>query len=209
MKWQEFLNLFGEHPIFHSSLLRIFPKSEDYIQVQLSRWVDAGKLIQIRRGWYLIAEPYRSYQVSPAVIANTVVAPSYLSLEWALSFHGLIPEETPNPTSITTARAENFRTAGRFFIYKHIKPEYFLGYSKTLYRDQHILIASPEKALWDKLYLYLRRHSFSREWLKELRLQNLEEFELARWHDYTLLTALPSQRRASSVVAEYIEEVRR
>jgi hypothetical protein len=78
-----------------------------------------------------------------------------------------------------------------------------------LHGEQRILIAFPEKALWDKLYLYIRGHSFSREWLKELRLQNLEEFELAKWHDYTLLTSLPSLRRASSVVAEYIEEVRR
>lgn len=208
MKWTEFLNLFAEQPLFHSSMLKIFPESEDYIHVQLSRWVNAGKLIQIRRGWYLIAEPYRSYRVSPEVIANTVVAPSYLSLEWALSFHGLIPEEAPNPTSVTTARAENFRTAGHLFIYRHIKPDYFLGYSKTLHGEQQILIAFPEKALWDKLYLYLRGHSFSREWLKELRLQNLEEFELAKWHDYTLLTSLSSIRRASSVVAEYIEEVR-
>ena len=208
MKWSEFLNFFGEYPIFHSSMLRIFPESENYIQVQLSRWVNAGKLIQIRRGWYLIDEPYRPYRVSPAVIANTVVAPSYLSLEWALAFYGLIPEEVPNPTSVTTARAENFQTAGRYFIYKHIKPEHFFGYLKTLYDDQDVLIASPEKALWDKLYFHIRGHSFSREWLIELRLQNLEEFELEKWHKYSLLTDLPSFHRASSIVAKYIKEVR-
>jgi predicted transcriptional regulator of viral defense system len=209
MKWIDFLSAFVDQPLFHSSMLRIFPEPDDYIHVQLSRWVKTGKLIQIRRGWYLIAEPFRSSRVSPAVIANTVVLPSYLSLEWALSFHGLIPEETPNPTSVTTARAKDFRATGHLFIYRHIKPEYFLGFSKIVYGQKHILIAFPEKALWDKLYLYLRGHRFSVDWLKGLRLQNLEEFDLSKWYEYSMLTSLPSLRRASSLVRDYIKEVLR
>jgi len=106
MNWVEFLHQFAENPLFHSSSLKVFSETEKYIQVQVSRWVRAGKLIQIRRGWYLIAEPYRSQQVLPELIANNAVSPSYLSLEWALSFYGLIPEETPNLTSVTTARAK-------------------------------------------------------------------------------------------------------
>lgn len=206
MNWVEFLRVFAHQPLFHSSMLKFFSASEGYIHVQLSRWVDAGKLSQIRRGWYLIAEPYRSRRVSPAVIANTVVSPSYLSLEWALSFHGLIPEEALNPTSVTTARAENFRTSGHLFIYRHIKPDYFVGYSKIKFEDQEVVIASPEKALWDKVYFYLRGNSFSMDWLEELRLQNLEEFDFSKWRDYTMLTASTSIHQASSMVAEFIKE---
>jgi predicted transcriptional regulator of viral defense system len=209
MKWSEFLSLFAEQPLFHSSMLQVFQEPEEYIQVQISRWVDAGKLIQIRRGWYLIAEPYQSRRIPPGVIANRVVTPSYLSLEWALSFHGLIPEETPNPTSVTTARAQNFRGAGCFFIYRHIKPDYFRGFSKMLHGENEIVIASPEKALWDKLYLHLRGNRFSMDWLKELRLQNLEEFELSKWLDFTSLAPSKSLQRASAKVAEYIQEARR
>ncbi|MBN1222265.1 MAG: hypothetical protein JXB23_03395, partial [Candidatus Aminicenantes bacterium] len=167
------------------------------------------KLMQIRRGWYLIAEPYRSRAIPPSVIANRVVAPSYLSLEWALSFYGIIPEETPNPTSVTTARAEDFQAAGRLFIYRHIKPSYFKGYSRMKYDDHEILIALPEKALWDKLYLYLRGCSFSIRWLEELRLQNLEEFDLSQWKEYTMMTPLASLHRASLLVVDYIQEIRR
>jgi len=209
MNWSEFLYKFADQPLFHSSMLQVFRESQAYLRVQLSRWVDAKKLIQIRRGWYLIAEPYRSSAIPPAVIANRVVAPSYLSLEWVLSFYGIIPEETPNPTSVTTARAEDFQAAGRLFIYRHIKPSYFKGYSRMKQDDHEILIASQEKALWDKLYLYLRGRSFSSRWLEGLRLQNLEEFNLSQWKEYTMMTSLASLHRASSLVADYIQEIRR
>lgn len=209
MNWSEFLFKFADQPLFHSSMLLVFRESQAYLRVQLSRWVDAKKLIQIRRGWYLIAEPYRSREIPPAVIANRVVAPSYLSLEWALSFYGIIPEEAPNPTSVTTARAEDFQAIGRLFIYRHIKPSYFKGYSRMKHDDHEILIASQEKALWDKLYLYLRGRSFSSRWLEELRLQNLEEFNLSQWKEYSMTTPLASLRRASSLVADYIQEIRR
>jgi predicted transcriptional regulator of viral defense system len=209
MKWSEFLYQFADQPLFHSSMLQVFRESQAYLRVQLSRWVDAKKLIQIRRGWYLIAEPYRSRAIPPAVIANRVVAPSYLSLEWALSFHGIIPEETPNTTSVTTARAEDFQAAGRLFIYRHIKPSYFKGYSRVKHDDHEILIASSEKALWDKLYLYLRGRCFSIRWLEGLRLQNLEEFKLSQWKEYTMMSPLASLHRASKQVADYIQEIRR
>jgi len=208
VKWRDFLTRFADHPLFHSSSLKVSRESGDYIQVQISRWVRTGKLIQIRRGWYLISEPYRSRFVPPEVIANRVVSPSYLSLEWALSFHGLIPEETPNLTSITTDRAKNFRAVDRFFIYNHVKPTYFRGYSRSKFKNHEIVVATPEKALWDKLYLFLRGHTFSMDWLEELRLQNLEEFALSRWEEYTMMTSSMSIRRASSLVADFIERSR-
>ena len=206
MKWIEVLEKFTDRPLFHSSMLRIFPDSPSYIQVQLSRWVDAGRLIQIRREWYLIAKPYRHFDVPPPVIANTVVLPSYLSLEWVLSFYGNIPAEVPNPTSVTSCRADNFRAAGRLFIYRHIKPGYFIGYHRIREGDFDILVAYPEKALWDLLYYFLRGHRFDLNWLKELRLQNMERFNFSRWDYYSEMGPRDSFRRACRKVEEYIRE---
>ena len=190
-------------------MLQIFNEPKSHLQVQLSRWVDTKKLIQIRRGWYLIAKPYRLINIPPEVIANKVVSPSYISLESALSFYGHIPEETPNPTSVTTTRAENFQANGRLFIYQHIKPDYFRGFLKIKYSDHEILIASPEKALWDKMYLHSLNHRFSFEWLEGLRLQNLEEFNISTWQKFNGMTPLAYINRASKQVAEYIQEARK
>jgi len=81
MRWKDLLTKFAKRPLFHSSMLKIFPDDPHHIQVQLSRWVDAGKLSQIRKGWYLIEKPYRLKEVPSPVIANTVVHPSYLSFD--------------------------------------------------------------------------------------------------------------------------------
>ena len=207
MKWIEFLNNFSDQPLFHSSMLGIFPDSRDYIQVQLSRWIMTGKLIQLRRGWYLIAAPYGKIEVPAEVIANTVVSPSYLSLEWAMAFNGLIPESVPNLTSVTTARAEDFKAVGRLFLFKHIKPAYFTGYFRTNYEGMNILVAFPEKALWDKVYFFVRRSRFSVRWLEELRLQNIEEFNFSRWQTYVNLISHLANRKAFQVVERYIKEI--
>ncbi|MCK4337023.1 MAG: hypothetical protein KAX11_03700 [Candidatus Aminicenantes bacterium] len=207
MKWIEFLKIFADQPLFHSSMMGIFPDSREYVQVQLSRWARIGKLNQIRRGWYLIEAPYCKKEVPSEVIANTVVSPSYLSLEWAMAFHGMIPEDVPNPTSITTTRAEDFQAIGRLFLFKHIKPAYFTGYVKTEYKDKSILVAFPEKALWDKVYFFTRRNRFSMRWLEQLRLQNLDEFNFSRWGTYVALTKYTALQKAFQAVEKYIKEI--
>ena len=156
----------------------------------------------------MIAQPFRLHEIPPEAIANKVVSPSYISLESALSFYGLIPDVTPNPTSVTTARAGNFYAAGRLFIYHHVKPDCFRGFLKEKYENQIILIASPEKALWDKMYLHSLNHRFSIEWLEGLRLQNLEEFNLSKWEEFKSLTSLAHIHRALKMVSRFIQEVR-
>jgi hypothetical protein len=49
MKWQELLTRFADMPLFYSSMLRVFPDDLEVIQVQLSRWVKAGRIARIRR----------------------------------------------------------------------------------------------------------------------------------------------------------------
>jgi len=184
MRWEDLLTEFSKRPLFHSSMLKIFPDDPHHIQVQLSRWVDAGKLSQIRKEWYLIEKPYRLKEVPPPVIANTVVHPSYLSLEWALQYHGMIPEHVFNPTSITTNRGMRFAAKKNLFIYHHVQPSFFTGYIQKPTNSHSLYIAYPEKALMDKIYIFLQRNEFSMDWLKELRLQNLDAFDFERFRSY-------------------------
>jgi predicted transcriptional regulator of viral defense system len=177
MNWEDFLKEFSARPLFHSSMLRIFDDPLAHIEVQLSRWSRAGKLVRIRRGWYLIEKPYRVRDVSEAVIANTVVQPSYLSLEWALGFYGLIPEAVFNPTSITTTRGVEFTARDRRYFYHHVRPSFFSGYEKAERGGDVFIIAVPEKALIDRIYISMRLGKFSEKWLKGLRLQNLDILE--------------------------------
>jgi predicted transcriptional regulator of viral defense system len=205
MKWEDFLKKFAERPIFHSSMLEIFPDDPHHIQVQLSRWVDSGKLSQIRKEWYLIEKPYRLKEVPPPVIANTVVHPSYLSLEWALQYYGMIPEHVPNPTSITTNRGIRFTAQQTLFLYHHVQSPFFTGYTQTQYNDHALYVASPEKALMDKIYIFLQKNEFSLDWLRELRLQNLDLFDFNRFQSYVNKTRKRGLSKAVKKSVEYLK----
>ena len=240
MRWDALLKEFSDRPLFHSSMLRIFDDAPAHIEVQLSRWSRAGKLCRIRRGWYLIEEPYRARDVSEAVIANTVVQPSYLSLEWALGFYGLIPEAIFNPTSITTARGIEFTAKDRGYFYHHVQPAFFAGYEKVkgrafgspLARSLYprastaevdprakpgapvavkrggdvFIIAGPEKALLDKMYIAMRIGKFSTDWLKGLRLQNLNILDEDKLRGLAALVSKPGFAAAVDAAAAYIRE---
>jgi len=206
MRWDALLKEFSDRPLFHSSMLRIFDDAPVHIEVQLSRWSRAGKLCRIRRGWYLIEEPYLARDVSEAVIANTVVQPSYLSLEWALGFYGLIPEAIFNPTSITTARGIEFTAKDRGYFYHHVQPAFFAGYEKVERGGDVFIIAGPEKALLDKMYITMRIRNFSTDWLKGLRLQNLNILDEDKLRGLAALVSKPGFAAAVDTAAVYIRE---
>jgi predicted transcriptional regulator of viral defense system len=167
----------GDEPVFFSSLLMAGKQSLANIQLQLARWGKAGKIIQLRRGLYVLANPYRKVQAHPFLLANSIKKASYVSLQSALSFHGMIPENVPIVTSVTTARPETVNTAEGSFIFKHIKKSLFNGYSRIEVADrQSVFIATPEKSLLDLIYLTPGGHTL--EYLRELRLQNFERLDL-------------------------------
>ncbi|UCH97730.1 MAG: hypothetical protein JSV88_13005 [Candidatus Aminicenantes bacterium] len=208
MDWNIFLNEFAKRPLFHSSMLAIFPGPPSHKQVQLSRWVRAGKLSQIRRGWYLIEKPWRVKEVPLTVIANSVVHPSYLSLDWALQYYEMIPEYVPNPTSVTTDRGVRFTAQDSLFIYYHVQPSFFKGYRQEKVNGYNINIAYPEKALVDKIYLFMPGNRFSIEWLKELRLQNLDILDLEKFEYFSRETKRKKFREAVELTCQYIKSMR-
>jgi hypothetical protein len=88
-------------------------------------------------------------------LANLIYGPSYVSLEWALSYYGMIPERVEEVTSVTLKRKQSFLTPLRTFSYQHINPlAYPTGVTRIEVSDyQKALIATPEKALCDLLML--------------------------------------------------------
>ncbi|MBA2124105.1 hypothetical protein B9J78_04120 [bacterium Unc6] len=159
--------------IFSSSLILAGKVSPVVVRKQLTRWVSKGKLIQLRRGIYAVAQPYRELQPHPFMAANRIKSGSYISLQSALSHYGLIPEYVPVITSVSTGRPEEIHTPFGTFQFKHIKKELFWGYQEVeVSGGIKVFIALPEKGLLD--LFYLTPHSDKEGYLEELRLQNLE-----------------------------------
>lgn len=175
MEFNSLLKLIGDEPIFESSLLLAGDVDPKLIRIQLSRWIKAGKIYQLRRGLYSIAPPYQRQQPHPFLVANHLQKASYVSLQSALSFYGLIPEVVNITTSVSTGRPERLDTPLGTFEFRHIKTELLFGYRMTELGEQSALIATPEKALLD--LIYLQPGGDSPAYLKELRLQNTEKLD--------------------------------
>ena len=175
MEFDSLLKLVGDEPIFNSSILLAGNVDPKLIRIQLSRWVKAGKIYQLRRGLYSIAPPYQKKQPHPFLVANHLQKASYISLQSALSFYGLIPEVVNITTSVSTGRPERLETPLGIFEFRHIKPELLFGYRMVELGEQSAFVATPEKALLD--LIYLQAGSDSAAYLKELRLQNTENLD--------------------------------
>ncbi len=206
MKWEKLLQIVGGEPVFSSSLLRTGSVNPVDIGKQLSRWVKSGKLIQIRRGLYALSERYSKTQPHPFYIANRIQRASYVSLQSALEYYGLIPEYVPAVTSVTTGRPRTFEIPLGDFIFRHIKKEFFFAYRLTDVGDnQSAFIASPEKALLD--LLYLTPGSDNPSYLRELRLQNLDRLNVE--HLKTTAGSMGSRKliRAAELMDSLIKEL--
>ena len=118
------------------------------------------EILKLKKGFY-IKNNTSNLVLSNKIIANLLYGPSYISLEYALSFYNLIPERVDAITSVTTKRKKEFRTPIGTYLYYAIKMEYYsLGVLwKRENSNRGYFIASPEKALIDKLYFEKAIHT--------------------------------------------------
>jgi predicted transcriptional regulator of viral defense system len=126
---------------------KCFPKECDHaLRVQLFRFRQRGLIKQIKRGLYF----FPSTPLDELQVAGLLYQPSYISLETALNYHGVIPDITAGGiTCVTPTTTKKFSTDfGRYFYHK-IPPRLFWGFTTSPPR-----IAFPEKALLDYAYLY-------------------------------------------------------
>lgn len=120
----------------------------------LTRWIKAGYIIKLRQGWYTFAE-IAGDENNLYYFANKMYAPSYISLHSALSFYGLIPEAVLQVSSVSTLKTMSFTNNVASYSYKSVSEELFFGYEpKIMKNGKNILMATPEKALLDLIYLY-------------------------------------------------------
>ncbi len=122
----------------------------------LKRAMVAGEIIRIRRGLYMLAPAYQRAIPNPLALAQHVYGPSYIGLESALSFHGLIPEAVYSVASVSLYRSRTFDTpAGRFDFVRVPQSCFFAGVERLELSggNEAFLISSPLKALADLVYV--------------------------------------------------------
>ncbi len=208
MKYNELNNLFKQRPYFESGEIELlFSEPPNQIRARLSRWVEKGQLIRLRRKHYLLPELYRTYNPSHLFISNMLYRPSYVSLATALSYYGLIPERVVAVQSMTQRTTRTWETPIGSFNYHHTKR--FWGYhlinnqQNTLLQQKTFYVALPEKALLD--YFYLNAGQWSPARIQALRLQNLDQLNLSRLEEYRQRYQSPKVTRAVKQLLKIME----
>lgn len=139
--------------IFSSSEIRsLFGVSAVAASALLHRYKKEGYILQLKRGSYVFPDA-----LPPDVyVANKLYSPSYISLEFALSYHGVIPETVYEITSVTPKTTRRFETLGKVFSYRKIKKTAYTGYEIQKQQGLSFYIADAEKAFVDANYLRLK-----------------------------------------------------
>lgn len=111
------------------------------------------QIIRVRKGLYVFGELWRRQPISREMLANLVYGPSILSLDYALAWYGLIPENVNVLTSITSGRSRHFNTHLGRFSYTHLSQKRF-AFGATIQKSNtgNRLITEPIKALADKVW---------------------------------------------------------
>ena len=146
------LNQFGIIPIDTAALKAAL---DDYKSPKdkITTLEQSGLLIRLKRGLFVVAPMVHSQPLSKELIANHIYGPSYISLQTALSFYGLIPERVHTVCSMTTKRSSSFINPLGNFDYISVPAAYFaIGIRQEIVNNNYAyLIATPEKALCDMI----------------------------------------------------------
>jgi predicted transcriptional regulator of viral defense system len=159
-------------------------------------------IIRVKKGLYIFGPNYQRKPISLEILANAIYSPSYLSLEYALSKYGLIPERVYAITSICLKRSRTFTNSIGTFVYK-TRPlsVYPIGIqSVEVPREGNYLIATPEKALVD--FLAQRKEIKDVHEMKEHLYENLrmEQSDLKKFNKKLLTEIIVSYKISHTLI---------
>ena len=122
-------------------------------RMKISGMLAKGDIVRVKKGLYILGESLRRRPFCRELLANLIYGPSYVSLEYALHYHGLTPERVETVTSVTCGRSRTFDTPVGTFSYRMIPLGAFrTGMDRVELDDgRSFLIAVPEKALADRI----------------------------------------------------------
>jgi len=178
MKYSDFKKKVINWPVIFSRDLVSPGKPGQIVRNQLERWRKSGRIIRLKKGVFILADDDRRVELSKPYIANQLYGPSYVSLEYALGYYGLIPERVIDVTSVTSRKTMKLANAAGTFIYQHVKSKAYRGFEMIKGPgDLTFFIASPEKAVVDFLYLNLDKFKADNPGIFEgsYRFQNTED----------------------------------
>ena len=203
MQYLELRQKLREFIVF--SLNDIKKIDQNFNRRRLSEWQDKGYIKKVIKEYYIFAEMEISEPVL-FIIANAIHQPSYISLEMALSYYGLIPESVYAITSISSKRTYTFDSSLARFSYRKIKPNLLFGYQLIPYNEKHnFKMAEIEKAFLD--YFYFNSKLKTEGEFEELRFNKeifQEKISIEKIQDYLIQFDNKSLKKRVNRFIKYI-----
>ncbi len=155
MKWIDFsekllrMNL----PVFTlREALKVSGLKYDTGRMQIARWVKMQRLVRLKNGLYVLKGPLDRGEIPVFYIANRFYLPSYISLESALSYYDLIPEQTFAAISVCSKPTRKYVVLRTSYVFRSVQPGFLTGYVVEKEMGFDVRIAEREKAAIDYLY---------------------------------------------------------
>lgn len=187
LNWPDFQRKLGKQPLFSwLDVKREFGVSKSAAILGLHRYHKRGLIERLRQNTYTLSASV----LTDTFLANRLYEPSYISLEFALSYHGIIPENVYSITSVTPKATRKFIVRGKVFTYKKIKLNAYTGYHIIRQRGIGFAIAEPEKAFVDLTYLRLRSGAQPLQRMNKAKLNPRKALRYAKLFNNTKLISV-------------------
>ena len=202
MRYMELRESLKDFTVFSLSDIRVVDGS--FHRRRLNEWQEKGYIRKVIKGYYTFSD----LELNESVlfeIGNRIYAPSYISLQMALSYYHLIPESVYGITSVTTRKTYRFKTEVAEFTYRTVKPALFFGFELVRYDNRVFKIAAIEKAILD--YLYLMPHLRTDEDFRSLRLDRdmfFEQVSEERMNEFLVLFASNALTRRAHTLWRFL-----
>jgi predicted transcriptional regulator of viral defense system len=164
--YEKFRQAFGTFVVI--SLKEIFKVFPDFDTKNLVNWQKKGYVIRLRNQYYMLSES-KIDEDCLFYVSNKIYSPSYVSMESALDFYGVIPEGVYSIQGVSTRKTNTFSSKLGLFNYQSIRKELYFGYQLVKQGSATFRIASLEKGVLD--FLYLRSD-----------IDDYDSFEALRWN---------------------------
>jgi len=145
---------------------------------------EKGWFIPLRRGLYYVSDiSSRGFvNISPFIIAGAFDKNSYISLDSALSFHGLFEQMLRMTSSVTASKSKKYTFQDNTYRYLKINKKLYFGFKNENLEGYYVKVAELEKVVLD--YLYFKNGTYDIDLLLEKLQKAKVRFNFKKLFNY-------------------------
>lgn len=177
-----------------SELIEFFDKDIQYTRKRISRLVEQGWLMRLKKGVYVISDlsTRGTLAIQQETVVNLLVEDAYISFQKALQFHGLYNQLLSSINAVSLQRFKTTKIDSYSFNFIYTQEKYFYGWETHEIDGQDVKIATIEKSLIDLIQFHRTR--YSTDIVLEKLMDYQDQINLDKLHTYLLQANLTTQR---------------